>query len=92
MYIHTPTKGKTMSATITATEILLADSRDGREVTVLFVTTPETLSGYSVQVRDDATGETLVSADVIDHPAVREVLTAEDAEIVRETLRDAMGA
>lgn len=81
-----------MSATITATEILLTDSRDGREVTVLFVTTPETVSGYSVQVRDDATGETLVSADVIDHTAVREVLTTEDAEIVRETLRDAMGA
>lgn len=79
-------------STITATEILLTDSLDGRDVTVLVETTPETISGYSVKVRDDATGETLVSADVIDHPAVREVLTAEDAEIVRLTLRDAMGA
>lgn len=79
-------------STITATEILLTDSLDGRDVTVLVETTPETISGYSVKVRDDATGETLVDADVIDHPAVREVLTAEDAEIVRLTLRDAFGA
>ena len=79
-------------STITATEILLADSLDGRDVTVLVETTPETLSGYSVKVRDDATGETLVDADVIDHTAVREVLTMGDAEIVRLTLRDAFGA
>ena len=78
--------------TVTATEILLTNSLDGRDVTVLVETTHETISGYSVKVRDDATGETLVDADVIDHPAVRGVLTAEDAETVRLTLRDAMGA
>ena len=79
-------------STITATEILLTDSLDGRDVTVLVETTPETISGYSVKVRDDATGETLVDADVIDHTAVREVLTMDDAEIVRMTLTDAFGA
>lgn len=79
-------------STITATEILLTDSLDGRDVTVLVETTPETISGYSVKVRDDATSETLLSVDVIDHPAVREVLTMDDAEIVRLTLRDAFGA
>ena len=79
-------------STITATEILLTDSLDGRDVTVLVETTPETISGYSVKVRDDATSETLLSVDVIDHPAVREVLTMDDAEIVRLTLSDAFGA
>lgn len=79
-------------STITATEILLTDSLDGRDVTVLVETTPETISGYSVKVRDDATSETLLSVDVIDHPAVREVLTMGDAEIVRLALRDAFGA
>lgn len=80
-----------MSATITATEILPTDSLDGREVTVLLVNS-ETISGYSVEVRDDATSETLLSVDVIDHPAVRSLISAGDAEIVRETLTDAFGA
>lgn len=80
-----------MSATTTATEILLTDSRDGREVTVL-VENSDTVSGFTVTVRDDATGESLVTVDVIDHPAVREVLTIEDAETVRATLSDAFGA
>lgn len=80
-----------MSATITATEILPTDSLDGREVTVLLVNS-ETISGHSVEVRDDSTGETLLTVDVIDHPAVRALISASDAEIVRETLRDAFGA
>lgn len=79
-------------STITATEILLTDSLDGRDVTVLVATTPETISGYSVRVRDDATGGMLVDVDIIDHTAAREVLTVGDAEIVRSTLRDVFGA